>query len=332
MKTNNQRGRIEIIDYELSRKEFVSTKELIKAIEDKLDVTFDARTIQKDIELMKRVSPIGYNAPIKSNPRKKAWYYENPDFTIKALGLSEEDVKALIFYTKALGQFKDHRFFNNVFSAIEKVLDNFRIAKRLKELISNRTIFQIESMPTINGIGFIEDIVVAITNKKIIRFRYTKFDGNDSYRELMPYHLKEDKHFWYVTGILQGERKFKVFALDRMKELSVSYESFLPKQFNPEIYFKDSFGITVDDQNPVLDVILSFDPYTGNYIKTLKIHESQKVIIDNQGEYRISVKVRPSYEFYSKILSYGDKVRVISPDLIVNQIKEMLGKAYEIYE
>ena len=75
MKTNSQRGRIEIIDNELSRKDYVKTKELVQAIEDKLDIKFDSRTIQKDIELMKRSSPYGYDAPIEENRTKKAWYY-----------------------------------------------------------------------------------------------------------------------------------------------------------------------------------------------------------------------------------------------------------------
>lgn len=331
MKTNNQRGRIEIIDFELSRKDYVKTSELVQAIEDKLDIKFDPRTIQKDIELMQRSSPIGYDAPIKKNNQKKAWYYEDPNFTIKAFGLSEDDVKALIFYTKALDQFKGHKFFEKVFTAIEKVLGNFKFAKKTKELIANRTILQTEVTPPIKGVNFIEDIVIAIAEKRIIEFEYKKFGEDKNIRRLKPYLVKEDKHLWYVIGILEKEKKIKSFALDRINSLRISYDSFDPIKFDHKEYYKNSFGITVLENQPILDVVLSFKPYTGNYIKALKIHDTQEEILDNDQEYRISVKVRPSYEFYSKILSYGDNVKVISPNSVVKEIKQSLQNAIDSY-
>ena len=41
MKSNNQRGRIEIIDQQLSRKDYVKTRELVEIIEERLDIKFD---------------------------------------------------------------------------------------------------------------------------------------------------------------------------------------------------------------------------------------------------------------------------------------------------
>ena len=97
MRSNNQRGRIEIIDSELSRKEYVKTKNLIDSIKNELDIFFSTRTIQKDIELMKRIWPYGYNAPIEWDKRKKAYYYTDRDFTIQALNLKERILKLYYF-------------------------------------------------------------------------------------------------------------------------------------------------------------------------------------------------------------------------------------------
>jgi predicted DNA-binding transcriptional regulator YafY len=70
----------------------------------------------------------------------------------------------------------------------------------------------------------------------------------------------------------------------------------------------------------------------GHYLKTLPIHETQKILVDNEDELRISIQVKPAYEFYSKILSYGDSVKIISPEGVQQEVKETLRKALLRYE
>ncbi len=174
---------------------------------------------------------------------------------------------------------------------------------------------QTEKTIVSKGIDFIEPILKAILEKQIINFDYKKFsDLSYSKKILLPILLKEDKNYWYVIGISENKKLPTTYALDRMKNLIITNKNFVPPSFNANEYFKYSFGITVSDEEPI-KIVLSFTTYQGNYIKALPIHETQEIITDNEKELRISVIVKPSYEFYSKILSYGDCARVISPRL-----------------
>ena len=144
--------------------------------------------------------------------------------------------------------------------------------------------------------------------------------------------MKEDHHRWYIIGKSEKtSRPFSTYALDRVSSLEIKDKRFKAINFDFEKYFTYSFGVTVTDEDPV-KVVLSFTPEQGNYLKTLKIHHTQTTLADNETEFRVSVVVRPSYEFYEKILGYGDKVQVISPKSVITEIKKTLKYLTEIYK
>lgn len=330
MKTKYQRARVLIIDRELSKRDYVKTKNLKSVIAGE-GIKVTLRTIQKDLEQMHEDPPIGYAAPISFDSKRKAYYYTNRDFTIQAFGLNTEDIMTLLFYAKTLEQYNGFKIFEDILRTIEKVIDSFSFAKRTKDLIANRTLLQTEKVPIIHGIEFIEPIIKAIIEEQEIIFDYKKFeDTNPKKRRIAPILLKEDKNFWYIIGITESKKSPTTYALDRISNLVVTNKYFSPPTFDANNYFKYSFGITVSEEKPI-EIILSFHPFQGNYIKAVPIHGTQKVIKDNKSELRISVKVKPSYEFYSKILSYGEDVKVISPKVIVNEIKRHIQATAQRY-
>ena len=73
-----------------------------------------------------------------------------------------------------------------------------------------------------------------------------------------------------------------------MATFEVTDKDFEAITFNFENYFKYSFGITVSEIDPV-DVVISFDPEQGNYLKTLPIHPTQEIIKDNSKEFLTSL-------------------------------------------
>jgi len=106
-------GRYQVIDRELGRKEWVKTKELKEAIEDELSITVSERMINEDINAMKYDPLLGYSAPIEYNSHHKAYYYTDRSYTIKAFGLKENDINALMFYAKTINQYKEYEVFRD---------------------------------------------------------------------------------------------------------------------------------------------------------------------------------------------------------------------------
>ena len=79
------------------------------------------------------------------------------------------------------------------------------------------------------------------------------------------------------------------------------------------------------------EVILSFDPVQGKYIKSLPLHESQQIIIDNNTELQIKLFLYTTYDFEMELLSYGEYVKVLKPDSLIEVMKNRYSKALNIY-
>lgn len=173
----------------------------------------------------------------------------------------------------------------------------------------------------------------AIKNKVQISFSYQKFwEDEITHRITEPYALKEFKNRWYVLANDLKDKKVKSFALDRLFELEITRKKFqLPNDFNVNEHFKYCFGIISPNEHKPQEVILSFDPFQGKYIKTLPLHESQVILKDNADELLIKLTLFVTHDFFMEILSFGDNVKVIQPVSLIAEIKKAYENALKLY-
>jgi predicted DNA-binding transcriptional regulator YafY len=290
------------------------------------------RTIQKDLEDLAEDIELGFFLPIKKDESSKTYYYEKiPQNIFPSLELDPDEINALLFYAKTISQYKEYPIFNEITNAVQKVIENSNIDPNIRELFEKETILETEKHPSIGGIELIAEILDAITKKKILYVEYQKFDDKIKKHEIKPILLKEDKKLWYIIGVNTKRNSLITLALDRIVDVSISEEEFSEVEFNSTEYFKHSFGITVSEDKPI-EVIISFEPEQGNYLKTLPIHDTQEIIEDNNDKFVIKVIVKPSYEFYSKILSYGKTATILSPDSIKKEFLEIFLSAISNYK
>ncbi|MFN5831298.1 MAG: helix-turn-helix transcriptional regulator [Bacteroidota bacterium] len=173
----------------------------------------------------------------------------------------------------------------------------------------------------------------AIKNRFIIIFTYHKFwDEEFSQRTVEPLALKEFKNRWYIIAKDSKDNSIKSFALDRLSNLEITNQTFLyPPNYSIEQSYRYCFGIESPNGKEPQDIILSFDPYQGNYIKTLPLHHTQEILVDNDDELKIKLKLCLTHDFLMELLSFGDNLIVIEPKTLVMQIKEAHKNAYKQY-
>lgn len=173
----------------------------------------------------------------------------------------------------------------------------------------------------------------AIKNRLRIKFSYQKFWEEElSQRLVEPYALKEFKNRWYVMAKDSNDNHIKSFALDRLTNLEITNINYqYPDNFNIEQSYRYCFGIiSPNDQEPQ-DIILSFDPFQGKYIKTLPLHDTQELLVDNDKEVKIKLKLFLTHDLVMELLSFGDNMKVIEPKSLADQIKQTHEKAYRQY-
>ena len=173
----------------------------------------------------------------------------------------------------------------------------------------------------------------AIKNKVQIVFSYQKFkDEAITQRNAEPYALKEFKNRWYVIANDLKDDQVKSFALDRLSELEITKKQFeAPHEFNVNEYFKYCFGIIGPNEEKPKEVLLSFEPFQGKYIKTLPLHDSQEILKDNQDELLIKLTLFITHDFQMELLSMGQNVKVIKPESLIKELKKTYKDALELY-
>jgi len=187
------------------------------------------------------------------------------------------------------------------------------------------------------GTEHLAGIVHAIRNTLYISFTYHKFYEIDKKtRRIEPYMLKEVKNRWYVIGNDVEVNKIRIFALDRIGELHILNKKFTRlNSINVESMFNSCFGIILPEENQkVEEITLSFSAFQGKYIKSLPIHHSQEILVDNEKELRVRLHLYITYDFVMELLSLGREVTVLSPpslqELVIKRHKEVLGNYSDI--
>ena len=277
-----------------------SFKEILKYLEFESELqgynyTISKRTFQRDIEDIRAL----YNVDIQYNSSSRTYYIADDNQSYA----SDRKLEAFDIF--------------NIFKVSDQLGEYIQFEKR-------------KPQGTENLFGIIQ----AIKNKRKLEFTYNKFNQKEtSSRCIEPYSVKEFRNRWYVFGKDTADNEVKNFALDRISGIVISDKEYKKSEtLNIEEYFKNSFGIYIPDDKTIYEVVLAFDPLQGKYIKTLPLHESQKVLVDNESEFRIKLHIYLTYDFCMEILSFGDRIKVISPNELTQQIKEILFGAWDLYE
>lgn len=169
----------------------------------------------------------------------------------------------------------------------------------------------------------------AIKNQLQISFTYQKYwEDNITHRTVEPYALKEFRNRWYLLANDLKDNQVKSFAFDRLTELEITKKRFQQSEnFDVNEHYKFCFGIISPSDHELQEVILSFDPFQGKYIKSLPLHETQEILFDDEHEVRIKLKVYLTHDFLMEILMYGENVKVIQPDSLIESLKNSYQKA-----
>ncbi len=222
------------------------------------------------------------------------------------------------------------------------------IAEDQQSDLNNR---MIESIDTINSLKMVSDInqymffekrkahgthhfyglLHAIKSRVVILLVHQKFDSDEPKERLVePYALKESKGRWYLLAKDRNDRRVKTFGLDRILDFQNTPARFdYPKDLDVNAMFQYCFGVINPDDAQPEEIMLTFEPEQGKYIKSYPIHESQEILTDDDKELRITLKLFITRDLVMEILSYGLSVRVISPERLIGEVTAIYQRAVE---
>ena len=181
------------------------------------------------------------------------------------------------------------------------------------------------------GSDTIPVFISAIKEHRVVEFDYTLVRKGDKVisKKVKPHFLKESLGLWYLLALDEHDA-LRSYGIDRMQNIHITDTTFKQDEsIDPDSLFKHSYGIWDDPSIPIEDIELSYSPLDGKFIKTTPLHSSQKILADNDSEFRISLRLRITNDFVMALLSRSASLTVIKPLSLRARIRDIYKDAIE---
>lgn len=161
----------------------------------------------------------------------------------------------------------------------------------------------------------------AISQKRMIEFDYY-YDKGKAKRKIEPYFIQFKWSSWYVFGWCYEREDFRLFKLSRLWQLILAEENFFERT------------ISIDDANNIMEfseeneVELLFDKSMA-----FRLIEEYGLNCYRETDDGLYFKLNYTNRDYiiSWILGFGDKVRVLEPKELKDDIKEIAKNIFDKY-
>ena len=247
----------------------------------------------------------------------------------------EVNFPCYIEYNARTGKYELHRhkaLYGEDDSLFDYLLSAYHIEGMTELALKHREKIVLTDAPT--GVENVQIILEAIDKKRGIECDYYSFNKKSiKQQKLIPYFLRTWENRWYLVAEPDNHHHGQsVFALERMDNIRLTEEKMLPsKNITAEEYFEGCFGVNhSDDQKPERILIKVYSTQV-EYIKALPLHESQKEIEATDEWSIFEYRLVPCYNFYQQLLWHREKLEVLEPQNVRDEIKNSIKKMLEHY-
>lgn len=177
----------------------------------------------------------------------------------------------------------------------------------------------------------VDQISQATHQKRIIDMvYYTMSRKAESRRRIAPYKLWFFDGSFYVIGNCGLRRDIRMFALDRIKHLELTDESFeIPEGFNLQDFMKASFGVFHGEP---MTIRIWFAPEIADYIRERVWHQTQKIVSGPDGSIVFEAEVAGTEEIKFWVMRWGAGAVVLSPEALREEVREEARRSLRNYE
>lgn len=195
--------------------------------------------------------------------------------------------------------------------------------------MADRILF--EDVP--GGTEYMQMVVEAMQRNKELYIEYQSFGGHPISCHFNPYAMKIFNQRWYIVGYLKESGAIRNISLDRVLGMQITSGSFsLPDDFDAKEYYANTVGIFVNSElKPQKVIVRSYGIHT-EYLRSLPLHHSQQEIggIHNDySDFQYELCLTP--ELTTKLLSMGEKIEVLEPQELREDVKKKLEKNLKHY-
>ena len=298
MQVNN---RLFEIVYILIQKKKVTAKELAN----RFDVS--TRTIYRDIETLSRA-----NIPIYATKGKEGGIEILDEYVLNKMLLTEEEQKQILFALQGIKKVAGQ----NEKDILEKLSRLFN--KKADDWI--RIDFSNWGKDKEKEERF-NKIKAAILNKNRIKFEYYNTNGEKSERIVEPLQIWFKDKSWYLIAFCKLKQDYRIFKIARIKEIEILEEHFE----------RDLQQESKKEKCKFKTITLKLEISKKMAYRVYDEFEDSEITKKDDGSFIINVEYPENEWVYGYILSFGEYLKVLSPERVKRTIKNKIEKILKNY-
>lgn len=212
------------------------------------------------------------------------------------------------------------------------VLSTMSVNSILGESLGVRERILLEPIPSSEE--HLGGIIDAMKRSVRIRVRYSRYGSDkESDMTLDPLCVKLFNRRWYVLVKFPATDGKFCLALDRITSLEVTDLKFtFDKEFDPSVHFRECYGIFNDPDVPVEKVVIRAFGKEVYYLRDLPLHHSQVETVTEEEYSDFEYRLRPTADFLSPILARGSALKVLEPQHVADDVRDLHRAALKQYE
>jgi predicted DNA-binding transcriptional regulator YafY len=291
------------------------------------------RTALRYIQALQRAGEPLYE---EMSGRRKVWRIM-PTARRQTITLSTSQMVALFLSRRVFDFLAGTGFKEDLDDVFKKLEATLKSKESLAVRNLDRKVFDVnEARHLYEGrIEDVNDIITALLREDRLRVTHEGVSGGRKTFVMEPYTLLVYKKGLYLAGLSHQHGEIRTFALDGFREVEwLRGEKFeYPADYRPEQITEGAFGLFRGPD--VTRVRIWFDEKVARYVQRRQWHPTQEFRraagAEGRGGVEMTMDVRGTVEVVSWVLGFGDKARVMEPEVLRVQVAEELRRAEGLY-
>jgi predicted DNA-binding transcriptional regulator YafY len=277
------------------------------------------RTVYRDLEALQAA---GFPVTTERDGHRMAWSLLDPARHAIPIPFSVPELMALYFGRRMVTPLKGtvfHDALESLFAKIRATLPR-DIGRYLERLDTGLAAVPAPHKDHGRAAPAIEAVNDAIARRRCLEMVYHSMrEGRDTRRTVAPYRLLFFDGTFYLVGRCGLREDIRVFALDRVRAITVTEEVFEPPEAAAmEEFLSASFGIF---HGPLTRVKVRFGVEVAGYIREEVWHASQRVTAQADGSVVFEAEVAGTAEIRQWVLRWGAGAEVLEPDTLRQELR-----------
>ena len=153
-------------------------------------------------------------------------------------------------------------------------------------------------------------------------------------RVIEPYYIEPAApgHASYVVGYCHLKKSIRTFKIERIKWAELTQEHYtVPADFDANEFFGSSWGIVVEGEIKTVRLKI-IDPEIMRIMEETIWHPSQVLEKQKDGSMTMTLKVTDTVDLYSWIMGWGEKMEVLEPNEVREEVMKTAKKMVKVYQ